>query len=671
MTRGNYLARDITLAWERFTTKVDIEEGVTRPEIAHSWRHCYTEGVDPFSSVNHLILNQNEFERLLDKKSNLLNIARSIITNLSCFVAGSGYIVMLSDERGYIMEILGDSDTLENASKYNLSRGASWAEEKVGTNGIGTALAIKKPIQVTGAEHYCQKNHCWTCSAAPIFDNNEQIIGVLQMSGPSSKTHLHTLGMVVAAVESIGSQLRLQQTNRELVLLNNRMNNIILTVSDGIIVTDKESKIVQVNPMAEKILSKKELEIRGSSVMDFMDRASVIQGMLGTGKPYKDFEIIVNSINDSIHCLSSGKPIKDDCGNVTGGVIFINPLSKAMKLVNRFNGAHATFHFEDIVGKNKQLKDTIKLGMIAAGNISNVILQGESGTGKEVFAQAIHNLSSRKNRPFVAINCGAIPRELIGSELFGYEGGAFTGAKLGGRPGKFELASGGTLFLDEIGDMPLEHQVALLRVLQDQHITRIGGDKTIVVDARIICASNKNLRSEVAKGNFREDLFFRLNVISITLPPLRERQEDIPLLFDLFIKEICRRLEIAFPNIDPRVILYFKQYDWPGNVRELQNVVERIVNLANGQSIGLEHIPEEILNPHQIELSLEDMPFLTNQTNAFDKVKIRELLDKNEHQEIMRKMLAANYNLSQVARDMEISRNTLYKKLKRLNISTR
>lgn len=671
MIGGDYLAQDVATAWKQFTTKVDNENGGTRPEIAHSWQQSYIAGVDPFSGVSNQILNPKELEKLFDKKRNLIDIARCIITNLYRFVAGSGFIVMLSDERGYIMEIMGDSDMLVNASKFNLSKGASWAEEEVGTNGIGTALAIKKPIQVSGAEHYCQRNHFWTCSAAPIFDNNEQIIGVLQISGPSSKTHQHTLGMVVSAVESISNQMKIQETNRELTLLNNRMNNIILSVSDGIIVADKEGLIVLVNPIAEKILSKNKREIKGSSVLDFLEKATVIKEMLTTGKPYRNFELIANSDNDSTHCLSSGKPIKDDLGNITGGVIFINPLSKTMKLVNRFSGAQATFQFEDILGENKQLKKTIQLATIAAGNLSHVLLQGESGTGKEVFAQAIHNLSSRQKGPFVAINCGAIPRELIGSELFGYEGGAFTGAKQGGRPGKFELASGGTLFLDEIGDMSLEHQVALLRVLQDQHITRIGGDKTIVVDARIICASNKNLRSEVAKGNFREDLFFRLNVISITLPPLRERREDIPLLFDLFFQEICRKLEIDLPYIDPRLISYFTQYDWPGNVREFQNFVERTVNLANGQSIGLEHLPEELLTQDQIKLPLEEDRHLENKTIAVERLKIRELLDKNEYQEIMSKLLAANWNLSQVARDMGISRNTLYKKLKRLNISAR
>ncbi len=169
MTGENYLSLDITSAWKRFTTKADIVEGVTRPEIANSWRHCYKVGVDPFGSVNHLFLNQYEFKKLLDKKRDLINITRKIITNLYYFVAGSGFIFMLSDEQGYIMDVMGDSESLENASKYNLSKGADWSEEKVGTNGIGTALEIKRPIQVSGAEHYCQKNHFWTCSAAPIL----------------------------------------------------------------------------------------------------------------------------------------------------------------------------------------------------------------------------------------------------------------------------------------------------------------------------------------------------------------------------------------------------------------------------------------------------------------------------------------------------------------------
>jgi sigma-54 dependent transcriptional regulator, acetoin dehydrogenase operon transcriptional activator AcoR len=641
MAEKNYFSQNVTSAWKRFTTKVDIEEGATRPEIASSWMNCYEAGLDPLGHVNPLFLNQHDFKKLVDEKRNLINLTRKVVTDLYPFVAGSGFIIMLSDERGYIVDIIGENRTMANAAKYHLSIGASWAEEKVGTNGIGTALTTKKPIQISGAEHYCKRNHFWSCSAAPIFDGNGNIMGVLQISGPSFNNHLHTLGLVVSAVESISNQIQLQQYNMELNLHKNRMHNILHITSDGIIVTDKKGAIIQVNPAAEEILVKKEREIRGRPVTEFTDRVKVIQETL----------------------------IKDDLENISGGIHLIHSHRNIKKFTNE--NTYATFQFENIIGENEQIKKTIELGKIAARSISHVLLQGESGTGKEVFAQAIHYESSRRNKPFVAVNCGAIPRELIGSELFGFEGGSFTGAKQGGKPGKFELASGGTLFLDEIGEMPLEQQVALLRVLQDQQITRIGGEKNIKVDTRIICATNKNLRLEAAKGNFREDLFYRLNVISINLPPLRERMEDIPLLFDLFMKKICEKLEISFPTIDPRIMTYFQKYDWPGNVRELQNIVERILNLANGARISIEHLPDEMLHSHQVESPLESWTNFEIETNIMEKQKIREILDMQEQKEVMGMLIAAKGNLSKVARDMGISRNTLYKKLKRLNISTK
>ena len=239
----------------------------------------------------------------------------------------------------------------------------------------------------------------------------------------------------------------------------------------------------------------------------------------------------------------------------------------------------------------------MRLASLAASGNSNILLEGESGTGKEVVAQAIHNRSTRRKGPFVAVNCGAIPRELIGSELFGYSDGAFTGAKRGGRPGKFELASRGTLFLDEIGDMPLEQQVALLRVLQDKKITRIGDDKIIPVDFRVVCATNKSLVEEIEKGNFRQDLYYRVNVVTITMPPLRNHPEDIPALFDHFMGVIGREMGDKDVEVDPQVIEFLKRYYWPGNVRELQNVVERLISMADHGRICLEHLPSSILKP--------------------------------------------------------------------------
>jgi len=294
---------------------------------------------------------------------------------------------------------------------------------------------------------------------------------------------------------------------------------------------------------------------------------------------------------------------------------------------------------------------------MAARNASNVLIEGESGTGKELFAQAIHNASQRSVCAFVAVNCGAIPRELIASELFGYNEGAFTGAKKGGNPGKFELADGGTLFLDEIGDMPLELQVALLRAIQEKSICRIGSNQMIPVDVRIICATNKNLFEEMQKGNFRQDLFYRLNVIDLHILPLRERPEDITLLFNYFLRQMnSERTQPLGEDLKNSLL----SYDWPGNVRELQNVAEKMVNLN--------HISDQAFNFSRPQALF---PQEKKTINHFS-IQQAQAKYKNERMEQERNRiisLLARYdgNVSQVAREMGISRSTLYRKMKNLS----
>lgn len=655
---------DIATAWLKFVETGSIDSTVVRTEIADSWLRSYNAGVDHSQGISNLLLSSKALEELLEKHSDLIKIARPFMTNLYKFVAGSGFIVLLSDERGFIMETMGDDDTLANADKLNLSKGASWAEEVAGTNGLGTALAIKKPIQVSGYEHYCQQTQVWTCSAAPIYDN-KNVIGALQMSGPSSKTHLHTLGMVVASVEAIEYEMRVNKQNRDLVLLNNHLNNIFLTVSDGVIVVNKMGIINKINPVVEKFIKTTDQEICGSAVDTLFNKAQVIDKMLFQDESYLDTEVTVTVGAHTERFLSTGKPIKDERGNVTGGVIFLKPINRVKNLVNRFSGAHATYHFEDILGNSPHIREAVHIASRAAESDSSVLLSGESGTGKEVFAQSIHNKSPRHTGPFVAVNCGAIPRDLIASELFGYEEGAFTGAQRGDRTGKFELASGGTLFLDEIGDMPLEQQVALLRVLQNKKITRIGGNKVIVVDARIICASNHDLQSEVTKGNFRQDLYYRLNVISVKLPSLRERQDDIPLLFDHFLAETSRKLGIKINFVDPAVINHLQQYNWPGNIRELQNVIEKMINLATEGIIGLAQTPKEIIiPPANLPPEKEQLPI-----SGGDSKKIKKILVEKERQEIISALLKNKGNISQTARDLDVSRPTIYRKMRKFKIT--
>ena len=329
--------------------------------------------------------------------------------------------------------------------------------------------------------------------------------------------------------------------------------------------------------------------------------------------------------------------------------------------MNRFSGHITAFRFSDIIGESQPIRESVRLAMLAAPGDANVLLQGESGTGKDLFAQAIHHGSARRGGPYIALNCGAIPRELVGSELFGYEGGAFTGARREGRPGKFELAAGGTLFLDEIGDMPLEQQAALLRVIEEKTVTRIGGHRVIPTDVRLICASNKNLIQAVAQGIFRQDLYYRLNVISITVPTLRERGEDILLLFRHFLERLAKKQGVSY-TIDPAVPEFLMHYDWPGNVRELHNMAERAVNLAEDRVISLRHFPVEPKMPtNGGQLAATG---LEKAGLAGCRERARRQEEGVERARIMELLRECSGNISLVAKRLQVARSTVYRKIR-------
>ncbi len=465
-------------------------------------------------------------------------------------------------------------------------------------------------------------------------------------------------------------ELRLEQL--ELWNLHNELTNVFDTMSDGVIVLDHEGRISQLNPAAIQIIGYSDEKIIGVHIVDlFCGTAPKTLNLLETGQSYDDVEIILNGMRGQVHATASAKPTYDKEHQVTGATIILRPIAQVQQLVNRFTGAQASFTFDSIIGDDRHLKKSVKLAMMAGDNMSNVLLQAESGTGKEVFAQAIHNASLRHTGPFVAINCAALPRELVGSELFGYVEGAFTGAKRGGRPGKFELANKGTLLLDEIGDMPLEQQAILLRAIQEKAITRVGGDTLINVDVRIIAATNQDLLGLVDQGRFRADLYYRLNVVQISIPPLRERTGDIKLLFNHFINTMSPKFKRQITEIQPAVIKCLESYDWPGNIRELQNVVERILLVSEDGRISIEHLPREIVTNaigHKTELwefkshSLTASPASSNRGT-------RKLAALEKEREIIIRSLDANAgNISKASAELGISRNTLYRKMKNYNI---
>ncbi len=650
--------------WKEFITGKNLTV-VYRQQIVESWSRCRQSGVNPYDTATHHQLDADALQAVLRDKQELITIAKPFMAKLYKFVQGSGFVVVLTDERGYIIEALGDDDTWHNPMTNNFFPGASWREEDAGTNAIGSALAVKGPMQVSGAEHYCQKYHCLTSAAAPLFDNSGSVIGVLDMSGASYASQLHTLGLVAAAAEAVMARLDIRRVNREMTLLSKRVTSVFSATADAVLFVDGNGIVNQVNPAAMEITGRTEDEVLGAPVERiFGAKASLARQMLQTREAFEDIEITIDTRKTSFQGLASGEPLTDEQENVIGGVLFLRPLKQVQSSVNRFSGYHAAFQFGDIIGESEEILKAIRMASMAAPTSSNILLQGESGTGKEIFAQAIHNRSEQCNGPFVALNCGVIPRELIGSELFGYVEGAFTGAKRGGKPGKFELASGGTLFLDEISDMPLEQQVALLRVLQEKTVTRIGSDKMISVNVRIICASNKNLLQEVERGAFRQDLYYRLNVISISIPPLRNRGRDVVLLFEYFLEKMGRDRKCKF-QVKPEVVQYLQQYAWPGNVRELQNMVERAVSLAESETITLAHLPSEIFSPPSPGLTVRqpDVPMQPPSVN-FGREQRRKLLEEAERQRILMLLTKHGGNVSMAAREMGISRNTLYRKMR-------
>ena len=656
------LLRQKTAAWENFLHSGSIEPDRVGPIIAESWLKCVHTGLDPADGKGRTVLEKHRLRELWEKNEILIRTAAPLMRNLYRFFQGSSFVVVLTDAQGYILELFGDEDRLRSARKINFLPGAKWQDDDVGTNAIGSVLVAGKPMQVSGAEHFCRRHHCWTCSAAPILDEAGKLAAVLDISGPAGASYSHTLGMVVAAAEAITMQLKMQRKNKELVLANNRLTSIFNTMSEGVILLDRAGVIHEVNSVASRMLEKSNEELVGHSIEKILGgNTPHVRRMLSISEPCADVELMVTHKNGVSHCLISGEPITDEQGNPGGGVVILRPIHQVKNLVNRFSGHITAFRFSDIIGESRPIRESVRLAMLAAPGDANVLLQGESGTGKDLFAQAIHHGSARRGGPYIALNCGAIPRELVGSELFGYEGGAFTGARREGRPGKFELAAGGTLFLDEIGDMPLEQQAALLRVIEEKTVTRIGGHRVIPTDVRLICASNKNLIQAVAQGIFRQDLYYRLNVISITVPTLRERGEDILLLFRHFLERLAKKQGVSY-TIDPAVPEFLMHYDWPGNVRELHNMAERAVNLAEDRVISLRHFPVEPKMPtNGGQLAATG---LEKAGLAVCRERARRQEEGVERARIMELLRECSGNISLVAKRLQVARSTVYRKIR-------
>lgn len=638
-------------AWNRYVQHDVIEIQRVRPEVANSWQRCRNYKVNPYGADIHVV-NSHELRERLHQYHHLVKIARSSMENLYGFVRGSGFEIVLSDPHGYLLEVIGDRDILTKASKVQLCPGGNWHESAKGTNAIGTAIMEKQPVQILAWEHFCRQNHFLTCSAAPIFDPEGEMVGVLNISGDFRYANAHTLGMVVAAVNAIEKQLCLHKVTSKLYVSYKYSQTLLESITDGIVSVDNSGIIAEMNSSGGKIFGINHQAAKGKHINAVMHQHAPIMSLLATGEGYQDREVHLEKQGKKI--FSTATMLRDDSGSTIGAVAVL----REAREYQRSRRAHLSmlpprFSFEDIVGGSDAISEAREWAKLAAQSSSNVLIIGESGTGKELFAQSIHNASPRCKGPFIAVNCAAFPEALIESELFGYEEGAFTGAKKGGSPGKFESAEGGTLFLDEVGDMPLNAQAKVLRVIQEKRVSRVGSHDERSVDIRIVASTHKSLKDEVLKGFFREDLYYRLSVLVIRLPALRDRDGDIPLLARHLAERYAEKNGRHMPCIGDDFIHKCSSHVWPGNVRELGNAIEGAL-LRSGESgvLSANHLVVDA-----VECSLPAR-------SGGEVLPLSEM----EKRAVVDALSICDGNILKAAGKLGIGRNTLYRKIKEYGI---
>ncbi|HBC97645.1 MAG TPA: sigma-54-dependent Fis family transcriptional regulator [Clostridium sp.] len=624
-------------------------------DILESHKRCIRYGINKDRVFPTKILKDEEFHKVCAENRKLIKVAVPFMKVLYKFLKGSEFSLYLTDKNGIVLRIMGDKDIIEDEKKMGMVEGADMSEKSTGTNAIGVALYKDCAVQISGKQHFITTYYTWTCSADVIHDGEVNIIGCLNLTGRRQFEHPHTLGLVVASTAYVENQLKVEETQYELFQAQQYMDKVINSINSGIIAIDSSGKIKSINNNACELLSVKR-EVVGENINSILDNWKYIFEELKKGNLYENREIIYSYGSEKQRLNLNVYPIKSQSGAMMGMVAMFKNINKVYNLVKKYIGKTATYTFDDFIGKSDIVLELIKQAKSVANTPSTVLIQGESGTGKELIAQSIHNASSRRNYPFVVINCGAIPENLIESELFGYEEGAFTGARRGGRAGKFELSNGGTLFLDEISEMPLDMQVHLLRVLQEGTVTRLGGSRCIHVDVRIIAATNKNLKEEVEKGNFREDLYYRLSVIPLYVPPLRYRENDVEILIRHFLKVKSIKLKKPIPKIDYRLYQKLLNYTWPGNVRELENCIENIVNMNGNTSFEFKDLDSGKIRMDCTNCENEGFKYDMYSLDQWGKIAIVDCLHK------------CNYNITKTAGVLKINRSTLYAKIKKFNI---
>jgi sigma-54 dependent transcriptional regulator, acetoin dehydrogenase operon transcriptional activator AcoR len=632
-------------AWDRFLRGVDLPPRAVRNVIERSWSRCHSAGVDPERSRAQAPTPDDHLRALRSRHGDLIEAGSPIMLQARESLSESGTMMILTDPTGVILETSGDQGTLESAQDVRLIPGANWGELTCGTNAIGTALTAREPVQVHAAEHFCAGIKSWTCSATVARDPvHGDVLGVLDVSGLRGTFHPHCLALALMAAGRIEARLAAREMELRHDLLEAGLRHLSKISPGGLLFFDRKGRLTSVDGVAGRSLVAMGLkpELKGDERVDAFNADAPASGGNAALPEWLRAEWIEPVVR----------------GRERLGTIVVLPgpsHGKPGRLVHVRGATSAPGDSPgQIVGDSETLRRVVDMARQLADRDVPVLIQGETGVGKERFARLIHEGRSQGNGPFVALNCGGLPRDLLVSDLFGYVDGAFTGAKRSGMVGKIEAANGGTLFLDEIGEMPLDLQPVFLRVLEGGELYPLGDSKPRTVQFRLVTATNKDLRAEVAAGRFRQDLFYRVSVTALRVPPLREHKEDIPALVEHFNREVSRRHGVPMKRFGPEVLNLFARYPWPGNIREVRNVVEGLAMLTTGDSITVADLPAEIASP--ISEASARPAGLTRSATATD-------LEAVERDAIAEAIMRCHGNLTLVARELRISKSTLYLKV--------
>ncbi len=678
-----------------------LRQGQQTELIEQSHLRCAALGLTRIGRPEFEPLMRSDLSVARERNQRLSSHAAPVMEMLFEQIVNTESMIVLTDAQGTILHSVGDDEFLARANKVALSPGVNWAEQSKGTNAIGTALFEERPTLVHGGEHFIHANSFLTCSAAPIFDPRGNMLGVLDVTGDQRSYHQHTMGLVRMSARMIENHWLSDDCGNRLRLHFHTRPEFIDTLLEGIVVVGADGKIVGANRSALDQLDMSSAALRMHSLTSlFGTTVSAMVDHFRTPLPVpmclslsngRQFHVAAR-IKGPTHSMMAGVGIGEappvrSAGGEPGAYDSGRSASSSGLGSGRLSGLHylktGDAQIETVVSKVQRVLNR---------DIPLLIL-GETGTGKELLARAVHQDSNRARQTFVAVNCASIPESLIEAELFGYEDGAFTGARRKGASGRIVQANGGTLFLDEIGDMPLALQARLLRVLQERCVTPLGSQKSIAVDIAVIGATHRDLRKMIEAGAFREDLYYRLNGLVVRLPGLRERS-DLGAVAQRILLAECPHAPL---EISPAVMALFNRYAWPGNIRQLANVLRTAAVMAAGErQITEEHLSDDFLEdvhrdttpraavaasaPQAVDTapriaaasegSLQPSGAL--QADRLAERDVERPADREPERtlgeaeiEMIRAALAAtNGNISEASKRLGISRNTIYRKLR-------